>query len=113
MLNYYPTNTKKVVVDGNDIYMELGAKPKKVEVVNLTTGAYGLWTEDMNDNELLVLLAGTGGSGGTGMKIANGISIQDSLEDVDGNMEPLTVALGALADFNDTALEELSFVFSY
>lgn len=112
MLNHYSVNSDTITLDGQVVQYNIGASPKKVEVLNKTTGAYGFWLRGMNNGELFVVDAG-GGSGGTGMQTSDGISVRDDIENADGTLQEVTVELGTIADFNDTASEELIFIFSY
>lgn len=84
------------------IEFEVGAVPSRIEVENLSTGAFGSWSAQMNDGALFVKSDG-GGGGGVGLKTADGITVINNTEDkVQG------FSLGTLADFNDNAGEELS-----
>lgn len=111
MLNHYSVNSDIITLDGQVVQYTLGSSPKKVEVLNKTTGAYGFWLRGMNNGDFFVVDAG-GGSGGTGLKTSDGISVKDDIELADGTMQQVSVELGTLTDFNDTASEELIFIFS-
>lgn len=103
----------KVTADSvNGLRFLLGHKPKKIEILNLTTGAVAVWNDTLNAGEIFVLSAG-GGAGGVGLKTANGITVISDILDANGEGLPAGFDLGALADFNDTTTETLSVTFVY